>query len=434
MENKEKLPCPHIGVPYSEDLSRIDSYIANHIGITPTKHSSEIDFDCPPVLEAMKAQRLMANDHSTIYGTAGQEFRTVYIQELVAEVVKKYHEDCARVPEEYGAIYNGEVDKYLKVEADRTYDAIVDRLFTTPKESSPAQEYVHILKAYVNRFGLEPWQAARLTTRFIDANFRLIANQEAQRETETYPKRISLGKVLATMTESEILEKHFSIIEEQMSAGKSLEIAFNSSLPSTTKNSTDINVYVNETEMEDFRLAYHLMERPYTEKEIELANNLLENDTNLRNSLMLFQYELIEHISKYIETNPQRLAHSLEFYTEIFLSVQKADETIEFIPNPKLLKVISKNVLPAVAREMIATGANTLDPEHIRRGASQAKDLMLFQTMIGEFHTDKDGDEKVIFNGFFSQTCPAMKPFSNALIEVLPKIYYNLQQITNEQD
>jgi len=414
---KEIIPSPHTGDPYNTDLAELDIYVAKHIGITPTKYSSELYANSPPVDHALKMQKLMTKEHLQLYGDF---FKKTIIPEYslnqIDEIIGQYTIDIEKVPIEYGAVEGAALDSYFKVGVDRSYRKIKTTILEEYGIESPANYYILILEEYAKRFNIPAWQAARFTTRVIDSAIQLCSDSSS----------VTLKDALQNLLYSDIFISHLNYMQEQTKSGRDIDRVFNASLRSMPKKSSKVEIILNQKEMDGLTAARNIMERPYTQLELDTAQRFLDSDHDLKNSIVVFHTELLKYISAYFSSHPERLAHTLEFFTEMFLSAKDESGNISFIPNPKLLSVISKNVLPAVARVFIESGSNELTSEHLTQGAQVAKDLKLFQTMIGEYNRKNVDGEEIEFGGFFNQTCPAMKPFSNALVEVLPRIYYNL--------
>jgi|GEM_PF-4029674 len=428
LNHERRIPANPQGEPNDDKLSRIDDYIRDHIGITPTKYASEEQKACPPIDLAQTAQRLMAQDHQRTYGGFSQGFSSDFDQDFVTRVLGEYRSDMVKVPADYGAVPGADIDDYFNVGINRQYELIRDEVLDSSEEQSVASTFLHVIEKYRSRVGIEPWEAARLAIRLIRKQMPSMIERSRQLSLDkAVDKRLITRQVFLEFLNSQAFELHLQMLAAEIQEGRNLTLAFNYLLKEgeeVTKQK-DGGLEMFDEDFQKLCVVYHLAERPYTKAELLMGQELLDNDPNFKAALIVFHYQLMKFIAGYLAKHPERLAHSFEFMTEIFLTVEGEGGEVTLIPNPKLMKVVSRNVVPAIARAYLADGATDLTEQHIAQGAVTAKDLLLFQTFIGEFHAPEDAEDGVSLHSFFSQTCPAMQPFSKALIEALPPIYRN---------
>ena len=425
--NHERIPANPQGQPNDPNLGRIDEYVKDYIGITPTKYASEVQRNCPPLDLAQGIQRLMAQDHKAIYGDFSSGYKSDFDVEYAARVASTYQKDMVLVLTEYGSIPDGDIDAYFDVGVNRYYQLVRDEIFTNSEVQSVACSFLHIADRYIASFDIDPWEAVRFTTRLLRKHLPSMSERARQILLERdIDKRLVTRQVFLEFLGSDTLNEHFNALKSEISGAK-INSAFNyllkENVPVGTNRDDILEMF--EDDFENLRSAYHLAERPFTKEELLVGQELLDGDSNLRVAIIVFHYQLMNFIASYLTKHPERLAHTTEHLTEIFLTAEDEESHVRLLPNPKLLNVISRNVLPAIARSYLQKQSPELDGEHIAEGAQTAKDLLLFQTFIGEFHTSADRNQNISLNSFFSQTCPAMQPFSKALIEVLPPIYRN---------
>ncbi len=432
MMSSERIPAIPHGEATDSNLRKIDAYVQDYIGITPTKYASEEQKNCPPLDLAIGIQRLMAQDHKAIYGNFSSGYTCDFGAEYALQVLALYDRDMRLVPAEYGTIPNADVRAYFDAGISRYYQLVRDEIITKSESQSVAVSFLQIADRYLANFKIEPWEAVRFTTRLVRKHLPSLMERARQIHlTRDLDKRLVTRLVFLDFLNSESIHQHFTDLKSEVDAGAKINQAFNYLLKENepirvAKEGGILEMF--ESDFEQLMTAYHLAERPFTKEELLVGQELLDTDPYLRAALIIFHYQLMNFIAMYLAKHPERLAHTTEHLTEIFLTAENAEQYVRLLPNPKLLKVISRNVMPAIARSYLQEQATELDGTHIAQGAQTAKDLLLFQTFIGEFHTSQDGSGNVFLDSFVTQTCPAMQPFSKALIEVLPPIYQNCKQ------
>jgi len=370
----------------------------------------------------------MAHDHQRTYGGFSQGFSSDFDQDFVTKVLGEYTTDMVKVPADYGAIPGADIDDYFNVGINRQYELIRDEVLDSSEEQSVACTFLHVIEKYRNRVGIEPWEAARLAIRLIRKQLPAMIERSRQLSLDkAVDKRLITRQVFLEFFDSQTFEQHLQLLAAEIQEGRNLTLAFNYLLRAGEEvaKQKDGGLEMFDEDFKKLCVVYHLAERPYSKAELLMGQELLDNDPNFKAALVVFHYQLIKFISGYLVKHPERFAHSFEFMTEIFLTVESEGGEVTLIPNPKLMKVVSRNVVPAIARAYLADGSTDLTEQHIAQGTVTAKDLLLFQTFIGEFHVPEGSEDSVTLHSFFSQTCPAMQPFSKALIEALPPIYRN---------
>jgi hypothetical protein len=425
--NYERIPARPQGEPSDKKLKMIDNYVEEHIGNTPTKYASEEYLNCPPLDLAVGIQRLMTRDHKNLYGDFSSN--TAFDSNYAHRVIDTYQTQMVNVPEDYGAIPNADIHAYFNVGVNRYYKFVRDEILASSEEQNIACSFLHIVERYIKTFNIPSWEAVRYTTRLIRKYLPNFAERSKQIViNRPIDKRLVTRKVFLEFLQSEDLNTHFEALLNEIDGESKFSQAFNYLVKENKSTNDPDNNGILEMYKDDFeslKTAYHLAERPYSKEELLAGQEILDTDQHLKAALVIFHYQLMNFIANYLTQHPERLAHSVEHLTEIFLTVEDGDGEIKLIPNPKLLKVISRNVMPAIARVYLEKSSSELNEEHIVAGANMAKNLLLFQTFIGEFHTSNDQDGNVHLSSFISQTCPAMQPFSKALVEELPNIYQN---------
>lgn len=129
---------------------------------------------------------------------------------------------------------------------------------------------------------------------------------------------------------------------------------------------------------------------------------------------------------------------NLEPYNPIFVPVRNdMGEIVSLSPNPKLLKTMSNNWIPAIARQLISErpdssfedlSPSALTPDTIRKAISNAESFSIFSSILGEFQKTDD-PEIIHWKGTFPIACPAKNMFTQSGAALIPSIYEYLQTV-----
>ncbi len=424
----EIIPAKSRGVTGNHDLRVVDKYVEVHVQCTPTKYATEDRAACPPTTEVRTAQRTMAADHRNTYGDFGNFAGHEFDLEMVQRLTQQYLADMFLVPEIYGAKSAFGIQDYFNVGVERHFSQIVQEIEANcPPESVPIS-FVFMINSYAATFNLESWKAARFVIRLVKSDLHMLqqrleimSNNNPGRDVRELTREIFFEYV-----HNGTFKKHLGEMTAALSDNSNISTVFSQVTKDgdTGVNPDLVHLQLFELDFKYLQKTYHLGERPYDKTLLTRAQQLLNEDPYLKTALLVFQMELVQYIAGYLSFHPERLAHTFEFYTELFLTAENEVGELRLIANPKLMRVISRNVVPAITQMMLADGSYELTPKHIEKGVVLAKELLLFQTMIGEFHSVVKGNlECVALHDFIPQTCPAMFPFSKALMEVLPAIF-----------
>jgi hypothetical protein len=191
-------------------------------------------------------------------------------------------------------------------------------------------------------------------------------------------------------------------------------------------------VVISKEDQEGLVEVMHIQDRPYSQGELQLAARLLAENRYVAISLIVFQQLLIQHAWDYFQAHPELFSQNFEPYNPIFIPVKDGLGLItSFAPNPKILRTMSNNWLPAIARELINDNpkisidkidTNSLTTRHIGNGIANTEQLHIFTSLLGEFLLTND-PQVIELRGSFPQVCPAKNMFIENGKNILPDIY-----------
>lgn len=405
------------------DLTVLDGYIASAIGTATTRHASEDRLDCPPLFEAVSAERIMRTTLHDMFDT----YVSIEIDGTPTfdEVKTYYWEGAQRVTSAHGAKPDFSLDDYFHVDQDRHYDAVKASVVEGHAPGSIPVVLFEAVDEYQRLLGLDSVNAARIMLTLFKKSMPLISDR-AQSFIAKGLRPEEASREAVRDFANNTVPMHIAFLHDK--GGDQI----NKLPPMANKSSTypDIDtrskggepLLLSADDAAGFSKVSRIQERPYIPHELAMADKMYDDPT-LQKAVLMFHLFYVDYAAKYLERNPDRLQHSLEPFTEIFV----ATEAGVYVPNPKLIRVIGNNTLPAVARVLIneGVGANDLTSSFLQDGALLAKKLHVFQTQIGQFNQSKRPDGLIDMQSIFTRTCPAMKMFTNAMTQQLPVIYEN---------
>jgi len=405
------------------DLTLLDDYIHTAIGTTTTRHASEDRLDCPPLGEAVSAERIMRTTlHDMFDAYVSVEVRgTPTLQE-----VKDYYWQKARdVTPDHGAKSNFSLDDYFRVDQDRHYDAIRETVVTQYTPDSIPVVLFGAVDDYQRDLGLDSVNASRMMLTLLKKNTPIISDQAQSFMAMGASPSEASRKAFRDFAETTV-PMHIAFLQDKGSelVGSLSTIVNKSSIypDIDTSNKGKSPLLISTEDAAGFTKVSRIQERPYSAQELAMADRLYDNPT-LQKAVLMFHMSYVDYATRYLEQHPDRLQYSLEPFTEIFV----ATEPGVYVPNPKLIRVIGNNTLPAVARMLIkeGVGIDSLTSSFLQDGAVLAKKLHVFQTQIGQFNQTQRADGLIDMHSIFTRTCPAMKMFTDALTQQLPVFYEN---------
>jgi hypothetical protein len=411
------------------DLHRLDGYIVAHIGPSTTRHASETRFACPPLSEAVDAEQAIRTVLHTVYdGHVVTELpeAVVHPADDLSEIKDNYWSRAQHVTATHRARPDFKLDDYFQVGQDRHYDAIKASIEETHEPGSVPRVLTDCLDSYRASLGLDGPSASRVLFRLFNASL-----PDIKKLAHTYRTDGVAAAEASTMAIRDFAAKtvpdHITNLELQVLKGTRVESLINKSslypTPEADESYADMTLPISKQDAEGLVTVYHLQDRPYDEADLAMADQLVRTPA-MQRAILLFQESMVDFATGYMAAHPERMQHSLEPYNEIFVPITTESETF-FAPNPKLIKVISNNTLPAIAKVLREAGGSLEDltGDHVQKGIELAKKLRIFQTQIGQLNNYDAATGTVELSSMFKRTCPAMQMFSEALARRLPDLY-----------
>lgn len=411
---------------FNHELDPLENYIDLHIGTTTTRHASEERFECPPLADAVSAERLMRSTiHEFFDDSATVEYKNI---PTLSTIKSEYWDLSKNVTEKHGIKPDFDLEDYFNVDQDRYYDFIKNEVIKNSDPNSVTVSLFAATETYINELDIDSVLASKFTLNLFKRHLPLIQDR-AQELIEAGNPEVSASSIAVKEFTARDVPTHVKFLEQKVNLNeRKLHTIVNktSTYPEVdTSGSRTGYIALDAKDAKEFKLISRIQERPYTNEELTYANELFK-DPALQKATLIFHMAYVDYAVSYLAQHPERLQYSLEPFTEIFV----VDETKgNYIPNPKLIRVIGNNVLPAVARVMLSEKLEMYDitPSIIQEGVILAKKLHVFQTQIGEFSkraSEQDDQSQIIdLKSVFTRTCPAMNMFTDALATDLPLIY-----------
>lgn len=409
-------------------LVALDAYINQYIGTKTTRHASENDFTCPPVTEAALAVRAMRQTiHDTFGGHHAPSSEVDGPLKDLAASKADYWRDAQYADASHGAYPGYTLDQYFHASPTRSYATVRARIYEKYPPESPTARMFGALDMYQQGLGVSASFAARAFTHLLHVSLPAVRHAAAEYEAtgDSPPdagRKALLGFMDGPVSQDirslrVLLDQGATITVHMSQKAKAHESEFEHSSKPLRLYRSDIEGLVSVRQVQI---------HPYTDQELAMADTMM-GIPSMQHAILLFHLRMIKRAESYFVTHPERLAHSLEPFTEIFIArTDNIARTVSLIPNPKLIPVIGNNILPAVARLSLERGecnASAISSSDILRGVELAKSLGIFQTEVGQFtNYDAESDSAELAT-LFARTCPAMQMFSHALSEDLPTLY-----------
>lgn len=405
-------------------LKKLDSYLTViDERVRTSRRASEIFFDMPKIPDAVEGERLIREDLQETYKDfSQQENQTDAIDRIdIAAIKDEYWDGARRVGEISGALPNATIDDYFKVDVERSEKAIREQIVRDYDPISPPRQLLGAIERYMDGLGIDAMTASRVATKHLRLQLPFM-KLKAKELIDT-----GLDELEAT---NEVFEEFAAVSVEahvlrlQQSGETNPLHGFVSSVVPKDKSLVDTAgpLRLRASDATGLTKVYKLERRPYTDDELELANELTSQST-IQACLLTFQMALVEYSTSYLKQNPERMKHSLLPFSEFFVQVDGV-----FVPNPKLIKVLCNNYLPAVAGIMLSEGITTqqLRGEHFARAAVDAKERRVFFAQIATYNNFRESDQTVELDSFINRVCPGMTVLTDSLESWMPRIYERL--------
>lgn len=413
----------------AKSLERLDQYLAIvDERVRTSRRASEVFFDMPPLDTAIEGERLINNDLDTTY----KDFVTPKNDQLIADnqsfstVTDEYWDKAQHVGEISGTYPGAGLADYFYVDIERSEKAIRDMIHAEYALNSPPRLLLRGIEGYSRELDIDIMTAARVTTKHLLLQLPSMKIRARELvEQEDIGELDATSRVFEEFVETSIAE-HIKTVKD--SSDTSLFHGFiNKVTPPDQLALLDDAppLRLNRLDATGLAKVYKLERRPYSDTELQLADELARMPL-IQATLLTFQMAIVEYTTDYLNAHPERAAHSMLPFSEFFVPIGQ-----DLAPNPKLLKVLCNNYLPALAGHMMAHSIHVDDlvAGDFSVAAIDARKRRVFFAQIGKFNNFDSATDTVELDAFVSRVCPAMQTLTNGLATWMPKIYDTLRTI-----
>lgn len=413
----------------AESLKKLDQYLAVvDERVRTSRRASEIFFDMPPLDVAIEGERLIKNDLNDTYKdfVTPRDDRIITVDQPFSAITDEYWDKAQYVGEVSGTYAGAGLDDYFHVDTERSEKAIRDTINADYALSSPPRLLLRGIERYSRELDIDIMTAARVATKHL-----LLQLPSMKSRAQELIVQEGIGEVEATTRVFEefvdmSISEHIQTVRD--SPDKSVFHGFINKItpPDQLALIDDAPpLRLNRLDATGLTKVYKLERRPYSDDELQLADELAQSPL-IQATLLTFQMAIVDYTTDYLNAHPERAAHSMLPFSEFFVPIQKG-----LAPNPKLLKVLCNNYLPALAGHMVAHSIqlDELVADDFSVAALDARKRRVFFAQIGKFNNLDEATDTVELDAFVSRVCPAMQTLTNGLSTWMPKIYDTLRQI-----
>jgi len=419
-----------------KDTSRIDTsneaYLASLGDARTARHASEQHRNSPKPEDTHSAINTIRKDIAGVFQDTSEELHEAQPQDL-ATLKSEYWQRAGRVGTESGAIAGYELEDYLRVGRGRSYDEIKQAItLEYPKESIPNQ-VLDGIDAYYQALQINPAHAATIMMETIGRHLAEIEIRANELGGANNPAAVS--QAFSEFITEEV-PSHVRFIAAEYGLG---DEAIHSNMyrrsfyPSAVSEPGEhaIELTLTEDEASGLVEVYDIQSRPYEQSSLQSGNNIAQLP-EMQVAMLSVHEDLIDMSARYLEAHPERAAQNLENFSEIFVPEYAEDGSIrELLPNPKLVRSIVNNVLPAVALAIHrrSGSVHSVSSEDINEGIRIAhEEYRLFQTRIGQFNNYNDENQTVDLLSTYRVVCPANSIFPKFLSAKLANYFEDARE------
>jgi hypothetical protein len=306
----------------------------------------------------------------------------------------------------FGAAGHRTLGEYFTVDTGRSGEAARARRVTTA--FSPADYLLRSIDRFCTVTGALPVESCRTIMGMLARDWSVLARTcRAQ----------SGGPVLSA---SHLLHEFYNSIGARIAGQRGPEH------PPTGPSADAQQALLTAAEARELATTYMLGRYSFTAQEYRMASSLVAM-RRLRSALLAVHLQLTAESRKPLGRLVAEFGTSrvLLPFTEAFVNRHGYGSAprLDLSPNPKLITVLCNNIVPAIAGELLRSGARVddLDSGLVRAGIVAARRRHVFEVMIALF--DRVGSphlDIVALSGFSMRVCPAAVPVSAFLESWLP--------------
>ena len=409
--------------------------------------SPQEGFDLPAYEEHLHNQGVRTGRHAAAMGLAPEvstlRDATVAIRKVIRpmfdtepgelisdkdlEQTKAYYwSRAARVGAEHGAVPAFELDDYFRVGEHRSYFAIRQELLERNPEGTLGHDLIGAVDLYHTSLDLNPAIAAGVLCELISRGRGNISHMAA-RHTDISPTeatRLAFGDFLA-----EVVPSHIAALATEYGKGEVVERASTkqSFYPKFEAAEAEAALAISSEDMRAIVDVFDIQNRPYSRAELAMGNDIAQTGT-MQQAMIGVHERLMDMCTTYLQNHPERMTGNMASWSEIFIPEAREDGSYDLLPNPKLLRAMANNVLPAVASRLLSRGVdiNEITADDIEQGVQTAsRRFKLLQAKVGLFRTNQQSGT-VELGEITTITCPANQLFPSFLSQYLGSDYAQL--------
>lgn len=394
-----------------------------------SRRASEVFFDMPPLDVAIEGERLVRDDLNDTY----HDFVTVAPEitpptKEFEHIRESYWDKAKHVPPIAGAYENASLDDYFKVDRERSEAAIRQNVRQNYAADSPPVLLLDAIEYYAASLEIDTMTAARVATMHLGLQLPFMKMKAQQLCTELGIDSVQATSLVFAEFSTIAVPDHVQTIQDSsdrsLFRGMANKVLGPDEQPEVDLLDSAPALRLYSHDATGLTKVYKLERRPYDDAELQIASQLTD-DPRIQAALIQFQMAIVEYSATYLQKHPERAGHSLLPFSEFFVMTDQG-----LTPNPKLLKVLCNNFLPALAglmkrKQLSAVGE--LQGADFAEAALEARDRRVFFAQIGKFNNHDAATDTVELDAFISRTCPGMQTLTKGLAHQMPAIFDQLQ-------
>lgn len=421
-----EAPLNHPQEQAQQDFSlQAYEHSLHDMGVRTGRHASEIGH--APQEEDIK--RATVAIRRVIAPAFAMESETPHDEETDLDSMKtRYWERASRVGVEHGAINEFELQDYFTTSESRSYFALRQDLLERNPEGGLGRELLETIDIYHKTLDINPAHAATITSELISKG-RSEISALALQHTDVAPEEATRLAFKDFMTQT--VPPHITRILQECGQGENVVKALTKqSFYPPFEEGEAAPLPISEEDKNAMVEVFDLQNRPYSRAELRMANDIAKLPA-MQMAMLGVHERLIGMSEAYFKNHPERMTGDLSSWSEIFVPERHADGTVELLPNPKLMRAITNNVLPAVAGRLLERGVDIdeMTTEDISQGAVIAsRTYKLLQSKIGLFRQNP-GQKTIELGDITTVVCPANQAFPTFLQQYLGPDYSQLKEL-----
>lgn len=413
-----------------------DEYLEGLRDKRTARHASEEGFCSPLPSEVGTAVRSIREDlHAMFKGV--EENVNDSESESLHNLKEHYWQRASRVGIEHGARAGYELDDYFKIGIDRSYASIKDEIMENYSEGSIPRSVLAGIGVYHEALDINPSSAATITMELVSRNLADIKRRAGSLQDQNGISTLEANRLaFEDFINSEVPRHITTIIDTCGTGDKAIRAASNklSFYPATeSSGNEDVALLLSKDDAQGMIKAYDIQSRPYTDDELFVGGQLAQMP-QMQAAMLRVHEDLVDFSESYLSQHPERASGNLKNFSEIF--VPEYGDKLTLLPNPKLVRAMVNNVMPAVAKTLIDNNKTleNMTKEDVLEGVHiAAKEYKLFQTNIGQFENYNDDDATTELHSVYKVVCPANAMFPDMLTAKLGS-YFEEEKLRSQTE